>query len=84
MRSASQSIKAAIHDRRFATAIYRSVLSLIKTAQQKVNPATNQELIQLYWRVGKYISDRLSTSEWGQKTIEQLAAFIQTQEPGIS
>ncbi len=33
--------------------------------------------------MGKYISDRLSTSEWGQKTIEQLAAFIQTQETGI-
>jgi DUF1016 N-terminal domain len=40
-------------------------------------------LIKLYWSIGKFISDRLSTSEWGQKTIEQLAAFIQTQEPGI-
>jgi hypothetical protein len=27
--------------------------------------------------------DRLSTSEWGQKAIEQLAAFIQSQETGI-
>jgi len=32
---------------------------------------------------GKYISDRLATSDWGQKTIEQLAAFIQSQEPGL-
>jgi predicted nuclease of restriction endonuclease-like (RecB) superfamily len=28
-------------------------------------------------------SDRISTTECGQKTIEQLAAFIQLQEPGI-
>ncbi len=31
----------------------------------------------------KHISDRLSTAEWGQKTVEQLAVFIQAQEPGI-
>ena len=59
------------------------VLTLIQSAQQKVLATTNQELIKLYWSIGKYISDRLSTSEWGQKTIEQLAAFIQAQEPGI-
>ena len=59
------------------------VLTLIKTTQQKVIATANQELIKLYWTVGKYISDRLANSEWGQKTIEQLAAFIQNQEPGL-
>lgn len=62
---------------------FAEVLTLIKTAQQKVIATANQELIKLYWSVGKYISDRLATSEWGQKTIEQLAAFIQAQEPGL-
>jgi predicted nuclease of restriction endonuclease-like (RecB) superfamily len=62
---------------------FAEVLTLIKTAQQKVIATANQELIKLYWSVGKYISDRLSTSEWGQKAIEQLAAFIQTQEPSL-
>jgi predicted nuclease of restriction endonuclease-like (RecB) superfamily len=62
---------------------FAEVLTLIKTAQQKVIATANQELIKLYWSIGKYISDRLSTSEWGQKAIEQLATFIQSQEPGI-
>ena len=62
---------------------FAEVLTLIKTAQQKVIATANQELIKLYWSVGKYISDRLSTSEWGQKAIEQLADFIQSQELGI-
>jgi hypothetical protein len=62
---------------------FTEVLILIQSAQQKVLVTTNQELIKLYWSIGRYISDRLSTSEWGQRTIEQLAAFIQTQEPGI-
>lgn len=62
---------------------FTEVLILIQSAQQKVLATTNQELIKLYWSIGKYISDRITTSEWGQKTIEQLAAFIQAQEPGI-
>ena len=62
---------------------FTEVLALIKTAQQKVIATTNQELIKLYWNIGKYISDRITASEWGQKTVEQLAVFIQAQEPGI-
>jgi DUF1016 N-terminal domain len=62
---------------------FAEVFTLIKIAQQKVIATTNQELIKLYWSIGKYISDRITTSEWGQKTIEQLAAFIQAREPGI-
>lgn len=62
---------------------FTEVVTLIKTARQKVIATTNQELIELYWSIGKYISERLAASEWGQKTLEQLAAFIQTQEPGI-
>jgi predicted nuclease of restriction endonuclease-like (RecB) superfamily len=62
---------------------FTEILTLIKTAQQKVIATANQELIKLYWSIGEYISDRLATSEWGQKAIDQLAAFIQTQEPGL-
>jgi predicted nuclease of restriction endonuclease-like (RecB) superfamily len=62
---------------------FAEVFTLIKTTQQKVIATANHELIKLYWSIGKYISDRISTSEWGQKTIDQLAIFIQTQEPGI-
>ena len=35
---------------------FTEVLSLIKTAQQKVITTANQELIKLYWSIGKYIS----------------------------
>ena len=38
---------------------FTEVLILIKTAQQKVIATANQELIKLYWSIGKYISDRI-------------------------
>ena len=62
---------------------FTEILALIKTAQNYVIATSNWELIKLYWSIGKYISERLKTTEWGQKTIEQLAKFIQIQEPGI-
>ncbi len=62
---------------------FTEILALIRTAQDYVIATSNQQLIKLYWNIGKYISERLKTSDWGQKTIEQLAIFIQTQEPGI-
>lgn len=62
---------------------FTEILALIKNAQNYVIATTNQELIKLYWTIGRYISHRVNTAEWGQKTIEQLAEFIQTQEPGI-
>ncbi|WP_425214130.1 hypothetical protein [Tumidithrix helvetica] len=39
---------------------FTEVLTLIKTAQQKVIATVNQEPIALYWSIGKYISDRLA------------------------
>ena len=37
---------------------FTEVLILIKTAQQKVIATANQELIKLYWSIGKHICDR--------------------------
>ena len=62
---------------------FTEILVLIENAQDQVFTTTNQSLIRLYWTIGQSISDRLKTSEWGQKTIEQLAVFIQSQSPGI-
>jgi len=62
---------------------FDEILSCIRTAKSRVFSAANAELIFLYWRIGQYISKRLSSEEWGQKTVEQLAEYIRAQEPGI-
>jgi predicted nuclease of restriction endonuclease-like (RecB) superfamily len=62
---------------------FTEILDLIKNTQNYVIATSNQELIKLYWSIGQYIDDRLKTTAWGKKTIQQLADFIQTKEPGI-
>jgi DUF1016 N-terminal domain len=62
---------------------FTEILDLIKNTQNYVIVTSNQELIKLYWSIGKYIDDRLKATEWGKKTVQQLADFIQAKEPGI-
>ncbi|MCP4136341.1 MAG: DUF1016 domain-containing protein [bacterium] len=59
------------------------ILSHIRKARNKAFSAVNKELITLYWELGKYISGKINSSEWGNKTVDQLAAYIKEQEPGL-
>lgn len=59
------------------------IIQLIKESQSKAIKAVNTELMNLYWRIGKYISSRIETSEWGQSVVKELACFIKQHEPEL-
>jgi hypothetical protein len=40
-------------------------------------------MINLYWNVGKYLSIQLSNATWGDRTVDELANFIQRKYPEI-
>jgi predicted nuclease of restriction endonuclease-like (RecB) superfamily len=56
---------------------YQDLLTLLKgrirTAQVRAASAVNQELVLLYWGIGKEILIRQKTEGWGAKVIDQLA-----------
>lgn len=62
---------------------FMAVVQLIESARQRVSRAVNTELIDLYWAVGEYVSQKLSTDAWGKGTVEALADYIQRQQPGF-
>ncbi|MBI5346648.1 MAG: DUF1016 family protein [Chlamydiae bacterium] len=43
-----------------------------------------KELIGLYWRIGKMLSEKTSLELWGSKTIEKIAIDLSASFPGIS
>ena len=43
----------------------------------------NATLIDLYWRVGEYISRKVESSVWGEGVVDQLAAYINQEHPEI-
>jgi len=62
---------------------FLEIVHLIKNAQSNAVSSINVEMINLYWNVGQYISLQLSRAAWGEKTIDELAAFIQREYPEI-
>jgi predicted nuclease of restriction endonuclease-like (RecB) superfamily len=62
---------------------FREVVSLIQRARQRAFQAVNTELIDLYWRVGQYISRKLEAAEWGEKVVGQLAQYIHHRMPNV-
>ena len=55
----------------------------IRQARYNALRTANAELVNLYWQVGAFVSRQLEQSSWGEKTVQQLADFLQQQEPGL-
>ncbi|MBC8522664.1 DUF1016 domain-containing protein [PVC group bacterium] len=56
----------------------------IRKARVQVARATNRELIQLYWTLGKAIADKQEQLGWGKSVVEQLAKDLQKNFEGRS
>lgn len=55
----------------------------IRSSQIKAIIKVNEELIKLYWEIGREISERQEKETWGSQVIERLAKDLQTSFPGI-
>jgi predicted nuclease of restriction endonuclease-like (RecB) superfamily len=62
---------------------FREVLALIERARARAYHAANTELIDLYWRIGEYISRKLRAAEWGDRVVEELARYLARTQPGL-
>ena len=62
---------------------FHEIVHLIKSVQNNVFVSINVEMINLYWNVGQYLSIQLSNAAWGDKTVDELADFIQRKYPEI-
>ncbi|WP_119137977.1 PDDEXK nuclease domain-containing protein [Pseudomonas reidholzensis] len=62
---------------------FDEVLTLIKNAKQRALQAVNTRLIELYWQVGAFISQKLERAEWGDAVVSELANHLATTQPGL-
>ena len=62
---------------------FTQIVQLIQSSRSKALAAVNTELINLYWKVGAYISFQLQQAAWGENTVGELAAYIKTHHPDI-
>lgn len=62
---------------------FSDIVSLINRSRLRAYQAVNRELIELYWKIGEYISNKTLEEGWGKSTVQNLARYIQKAEPGI-
>ena len=62
---------------------FSSIISIIESAKQRAMKAVNAELINMYWEVGKYLSSLVEDSSFGDKVIDEVAAYIAENNPTI-
>ena len=62
---------------------FSSIISIIEAAKQRAMKAVNAELINMYWEVGKYLSSLVENSSFGDKVIDEVAAYIAESNPTI-
>ena len=59
------------------------VVTLIQSSRNAALRAVNTALIELYWKIGQYISQRVATEEWGKGVVTELAKYIAQTEPSV-
>lgn len=62
---------------------FAEIVTLINNTKQNVIHLANTALITLYWQVGKYISDKIAASEWGDGVVKELALYIEKTQPEL-
>jgi len=62
---------------------FAEIVTMIQHTRNEVVRLANASLIDLYWRIGRYISDKISVSEWGDGVVKQLADYIEKNSPEV-
>jgi len=55
---------------------FNSILTLIKTAKDRIVKTVNTEIIDLYWQIGKEISKKAQNGGWWKSVVEELSNQI--------
>ena len=60
---------------------FSEVINMIETRRNNAYRKVNEELISLYWDFGKYISEKVNDSNWGDKIVDKLEYFMKREYP---
>ncbi|MGI6342478.1 MAG: PDDEXK nuclease domain-containing protein [Bacteroidales bacterium] len=55
--------------------------TLIQRTQIKASISVNRELMGLYWTIGKSISEKVNTANWGSSVVEKLSEDLKEEFP---
>lgn len=62
---------------------FDEIVTIIEQARQKAFRAVNRELIEMYWKIGQYISEKVKSNAWGKSIVQEFANYVQSKYVGI-
>ena len=69
-------------DKNYKNTLSDIILS-IKESRLKMLKQVSSETIQLYWNIGKTVSEKVRNGDWGKSVVEQLSKDLQIEFPGV-
>lgn len=60
---------------------FSHIYNMISNAQAKAWQQVNKILIELYWNIGRYLSNKVSNNGWGKSIVQELANYIAQHNP---
>ena len=60
---------------------FSEIINMIEERRKNAYKKVNEELISLYWDFGKYISEKVNDSNWGDKIVDKLVEFMKREYP---
>ena len=62
---------------------FEHVVNLIINSHRNALQKVNEELINLYFNIGSYISEKVHNNKWGTSVVNKLADYIKEKHPEI-
>ena len=62
---------------------FEEIAAIIDRSRERVFRSINRELIEMYWEIGRHISEKSKTDKWGKSVVREFAGFVQSRHEGI-
>ena len=63
---------------------FENIIAIIEQSKARAIRAVNAEMIEMYWQIGKYISDKAHNDGWGKSVVQDFADFLKKTYPSAS
>ena len=59
------------------------IVKVSETHRENAYRKVNEELVTMYYEIGKYLSEKVSSEKWGSKVIDNIANGINNKYPTL-
>ncbi len=63
---------------------FERIIKIIERAKSRAIRAVNAEMIDMYWQIGKYISEKTRNDGWGKNIVQDFAEYLKREYPSAS